>query len=102
MIDVTGAAGQSQIEASLNIEPGARPRSWCAPARRAHSKRSATKRSSPGDVVVRSDDPATDEADDATVLTIEAAPLDPVLEKVAVDLNGEPLEPGDEVEYQRL
>ena len=25
-----------------------------------------------GDVVVRSDDPATDEADDATVLTIEA------------------------------
>ena len=48
-IDVTGAASQgNQIEASLNIEPGARAEvvvrtKW----RRAHSKRSATMRSSP-------------------------------------------------------
>ena len=103
LIDVTGAASQgNQIEASLNIEPGARAE-VVVRTRVAQSAQEAVSNQAElafGDVVVRSDDPATDEADDATVLTIEAAPLDPVLEKVAVDLNGEPLEPGDEVEYQ--
>ena len=61
LIDVTGAAGQgNQIEASLNIEPGAALRSWCAPAAQS-AQRGQQSGVAFGDVVVRSDDPATDE-----------------------------------------
>ncbi|MDE0883297.1 MAG: hypothetical protein OSB21_11945, partial [Myxococcota bacterium] len=46
-----------------------------------------------------SDDPDTAQQGDSTELRIMPATLDPLLEKTVTDLNGEPLEPGDEVEY---
>jgi uncharacterized repeat protein (TIGR01451 family) len=48
---------------------------------------------------VPSDDPSTGPIGDATIITIESAPDLTGFEKRFVDLNGAPVEPGDEIDY---